>query len=160
MFRTRPGLAACGLLLVALTACSSGSKSASSSSTAPAPTTTLRVDTSFTGQGSANFCNLAKSYNDQSKNVGSATTPAELRTVVRDGQAAISQAVSAAPAEIKGDVQTIAAGFGDIADAFDKAGYDATKVSPNSLQKLQTPEFQTATIRFQAYLRNVCKLPA
>ena len=37
--------------------------------------------------------------------IGANATPAQLRTVAREGQTAINQAVSAAPGEIKGDVQ-------------------------------------------------------
>jgi hypothetical protein len=155
----------CAVALLGLVGCSDGSDKASSTTTAAplatGPTTTLRaVDTSFTGQGSANFCNLAKTYNEQSKNVASAATPTQLRTVVRDGRTAITQAVAAAPAEIKGDMEVLAAAFIDLSDAFDKANYDASKVNPASLSKLQAPEFQVSTQRFQAYLRNICKVTA
>lgn len=164
MFRTSRAVVLGAALLVALTGCSSGSKSPKSSPTtasptASGPTTTLRpVDTSFTGQGSAAFCNLAKTYSDQSKTLSTATTPTQLRTTLRDGRAAIDQAVSAAPAEIKSDVAVLAAAFGDVVDAFDKAGYDPNKVPATALAKLQAPEFQTATIRLQAYLRTICKV--
>jgi alkanesulfonate monooxygenase SsuD/methylene tetrahydromethanopterin reductase-like flavin-dependent oxidoreductase (luciferase family) len=151
---------ACAVALLFLVGCSDDSNdSASTTSTvtgAAAPPTTLQpVNTAFTGQGSAEFCTLAKSYNDQSKSVGSAPqTPA----AVQEGRRAINEAVTAAPAEIKGDVQVIAAAFTSVADAFEKANYDPAKLDVSSLQKLQTPEFQASTARFQAYLRDVCKV--
>jgi hypothetical protein len=148
-------------MLLALAACSSGTKSSGTTGPTSAPTagpstTAPAVDTHFTGQDSAAFCNLAKTYNDQSKTVAPTATPAQLRTTLRDGLATVNSAVAAAPAEIKADMQILATTFAQLADAFDKANYDPAKVDPASLQSLQSPQFQAATVRFQAYLHNVC----
>ena len=157
-------LAACGVALVLLTGCSrGGGKDTASSPTttaAPAatgPSTTVRpVDTSFTGQNSAQFCTLAKTYNDRFSNVNAAATPAQLRTVTQEGRTAINQAVTAAPAEIKPDVQVIATAFTALFTELEKVNFDVSKVSPAALGSLQAPEFQASTTRFQAYLRSVC----
>jgi hypothetical protein len=148
---------------VVLAACSgsNGKKLATpSSSTTPVatgPTTTIRpVDTSFTGQNSAQFCALAKTYNDRFGNVGTASTPAQLRTVTQDGRTAINQAAAAAPSEIKPDVQVLADAFGTLFTELDKVNFDPTKVSAAAFAPLQTPQFQTSTVRFQAYLKSVC----
>lgn len=160
----RTKLVVCALALVVLSACSSGDKkqaspttSAGPASTAAGPTTTLRpVDTSFTGQNSAQFCSLAKTYNDRFANVTAASTPAQMRSVAQDGRTAINQAVSAAPAEIKPDVQVIANAFTSLFNELEKVNFDATKLQPSAFAPLQTPEFQTSSTRFQAYTTKVC----
>lgn len=137
----------------------SGDDEAAPTTSAPAagPTTTARpVDTSFTGADSARFCDLARTYGERSSDLGSSPTPDQLRTVVREGQAAISQAVSAAPAEIKNDVEALAAGFGAVLAELERVDFDAARLPPTAFGPLQTPEFQAATTRFQAYVRSVC----
>ncbi len=157
--RTRTILAACGVTVLLLGGCNGGDDEAASTTSAPAPgpTTTGRpVDTSFTGQDSARFCDLARTYDDRSTALGSSPTPGQLRTAVQEGEAAISQAVGAAPPEIKNDVEVLAAAFGAVVDELEKANFDPNRVSPAAFEQLQAPEFQAATTRFQAYLRNVC----
>jgi hypothetical protein len=156
-------LAACVLTLVVLSGCSGGNDGDTASATAPPSTatggtvTTVRpVDTSFTGQNSAQFCNLAKTYSDRFTSVGSNPTPAQLRTVSREGQTAITQAVDAAPSEIKKDVEVIASTFGGLIAELEKVNFEASRVPPASLSALSAPEFTAATTRFQAYVRQVC----
>lgn len=165
VIRIRKAALAAALALVVLGGCSSGSskKQASPSTSTPAatapggPTTTIRpVDTSFTGQNSAQFCGLAKTYNDRYSNLGPTNTPAQLKTVVQDGRTAINAAASAAPAEIKPDVQVLADAFGSVYNELEKVNFDATKVSLTAFAPLQTPQFQQSTVRFQAYLQKVC----
>ena len=150
----------CALLL--LTGCSGGGDDdqAAPTTTAQAaggPTTTVRpVDTSFTGQNSAQFCTLARTYNERFSSVGSNPSPAQLRTVTREGQTAISQAVSAAPAEIKPDVEVLARTFTGLITELEKVNFEVARLPPTALQSLQAPEFQASTTRFQAYTRSVC----
>jgi len=113
------------------------------------------VDTSFTGKDSAQFCTLAKTYTNRSK-PDPAATPAQLRAVTQEGRTAIDQAAAAAPAEIKPDVQVLAKAFGTLFSELEKVNFDATKVSAGAFTPLGTPEFQASTIRFQAYIKNVC----
>ena len=161
MVRKRRTLAACGVVLVLLAGCSSRSKDqASSTPTTVAanagPTTTVRpVDTSFTGQNSAQFCTLSKTYNDRFASVSSGS-PAQLRAAAQEGRTAITQAASTAPAEIRADVQVIANVFTALITELERVDFDIAKVSPASLAPLQAPDFQTSTIRFQAYLQSVC----
>lgn len=164
VFRNRKILLACGIALIALTGCSGDDDdTAAPTTSAPAgsvntsPTTTVRpVDTSFTGQNSAQFCGLARTYNQRFTSVGANPSPAELRTVAREGQAAIRDAVSAAPAEIKKDVEVIANSFNTFLGELEKVNFEAARVPPAALQSLSAPEFQQSTTRFQAYIRNVC----
>lgn len=145
------------LVLVGCSGGGGGKQAAPTTSAATGPATTVRpVDTSFTGQDSAQFCALAKTYNERFTQVSPEATPAELRTDSREGQAAISQAVNAAPAEIKNDVQILSAAFGTFLAELEKVDFDGAKLSPSALSELQTPEFQRSTMRFQAYIRTVC----
>jgi hypothetical protein len=156
-------LAAGAVAVLMMAGCSGGDdKDTATATTAPAattggPTTTVRpVDTSFTGQNSAQFCTLAKTYNERFSKVSANPTPAELRTVTREGQTAISQAVNAAPAEIKNDVQVISAAFTTLLSELEKVNFEAARLPPAALSSLSAPEFAQATTRFQAYIRNVC----
>jgi hypothetical protein len=158
-------LAGCGVALLVLGGCSGGGDDGKAAPTTAATgatastgaTTTIRpVDTSFTGQNSAQFCNLARTYTQRSTSIGSNPTPAELRTVTREGQTAITQAVSAAPPEIKPDVQVLATTFTNLIGELEKVNYEIARMPPAALQSLQAPEFQQSTIRFQAYIKNVC----
>lgn len=166
MTRIRSTLAACGLALLVLTSCSSGDDdkeaAPAASTTAPAgPTTTLpAVTPTFTGQGSAEFCGLARTYTDRFASVGSptASSPAQLRTLANEGKTAITQAANTAPPEIKADVQLISTTFTGLLAELEKVNYDFTKVTAAVFAPLQTPEFGRASQRFQAYSRDVCKI--
>ena len=125
--------------------------------TASGPTTTVRpVDTSFTGQNSAQFCGLARTYNERFRSVGPNATPAQLRANAREGQNAISEAVNAAPAEIKRDVEVLNRTFSALLSELEKVNFEAARLPPAALTGLQAPEFQASTVRFEAYIRNVC----
>ena len=160
VLRTRKILAACGLALLVLTGCSGGDDDDAAPSTTAAaagPTTTIRpVDTSFTGQNSAQFCSLARTYTERFSSVGSNPSPAQLRTVAQEGQRAITEAVNTAPAEIKPDVEVLARTFGNLITELERVNYDAPRLPAGALQALQAPEFTQATTRFQAYTRTVC----
>lgn len=157
-------LAACALTLMVMASCSGGDddKDAASNTTAPpatapGPTTTaLTTNTSFTGQNSAQFCALARTYTERFGKVSATPSASELRTLAREGQSAITQAANAAPAEIKKDVDLIAAGFSGLVAELEKVNYDAARLPPTALTPLSSPEFTQATTRFNAYIRNVC----
>ena len=163
--RTRRLWAACGAALLVMAGCSGGDDDDSATDiTAPpatGPTTTvLSTNTSFTGQNSAEFCNLARTYAERSANLGnlSQATPAQLRTMANEGRTAITQAANAAPPEIKADVQLIATTFSGLLVELERVNYDGTKVAPAAFAPLQSPEFGRASQRFQAYSRDVCKI--
>ena len=163
MARTRISLLACGLAVLLLTACSGGDDDNDAAPTTSAPATTLApaggtTTPSFTGQNSAQFCNLARTYNERFTSVGPNATPAQLRTVAREGQTAISQAVTSAPAEIKTDVEVLARTFTALLAEMERVNFEAARLPPTALQSLSAPEFQASTQRFQAYLRSVCQV--
>ena len=150
--------------LVLLAGCTSGTGGQGASSTSDpggGPTSTLRpTDTSFSGQGSGEFCTEARAYSERSGGLDPSATPAKLRADATEGQRAIARAVALAPAEIKPDVEVLSAGFTALLAALAGVNYDVTKVTPGMLAPLQAPEFGRATQRFQAYVRDVCKVPA
>lgn len=155
--------AAVAVALAVMAGCSGDDDDAASDTTAPpasaapgASTTVRPVDTSFTGQNSAQFCTLARTYNERSSRVGAAPTAAELRSVTREGQTAISQAAGAAPAEIKKDVDVIAAAFNSLVSEMEKVNFEVARLPPSALNSLSAPEFTQSTTRFQSYLRTVC----
>lgn len=146
------------------TSCSGGSDDASSPATSAAtttlsqPSTTLRpVDTSFTGVGSADFCNLGKAFNDRFTNIGTPSTPAQLRTAMGEARNAITQAVAVAPPEIRTDMQVLSTAIGEFFSALDRVNFDANRLDLSSLRAFQAPEFVTASLRLEAYLKNVCR---
>ena len=162
MVPIRRTLAACGVALLVLAGCSGGDDDDAAApttvpSTAPSTSTTVRpVDTSFTGENSAEFCALARTYTDRFTSVGPNATPAQLRTVAVEGKTAITQAVNAAPAEIKPDVEVISNTFGALLRELERVDFEINRLPPDAVQALQAPEFAQATTRFQAYSRDVC----
>lgn len=150
---------ACGVAMLVMAGCSKGNDKAAPTTTAAAsgPTTTaLTTNTSFTGQNSAQFCGLARTYNERFSKVSANPTPAELRTVTREGQTAITQAVNAAPAEIKKDVEVIAAAFNGLLAELEKVNFDVSKLPPTAFNSLSAPDFTQASTRFNTYVRTVC----
>ncbi len=159
----RTTLVAYGISLLVLAGCGGGDdkKETSSPTTVAAqpggPSTTLRpVNTSFTGQGSAQFCNLARTYNERFTSVGGNPSPAQLRAVSREGQTAITQAVNTAPPEIKRDVEVLATTFSTLIAELEKVNFEVNRLQPSALGALSAPEFTQATTRFQAYIKAVC----
>jgi len=146
------------MALIVMAGCSGDDDDdAATPTSAPAPTTTVRpVDTSFSGQGSAQFCAMSRTYNERFTSVGANPSPAQLRTLATEGQAAISEAVTAAPAEIKRDVEVIANAFKAFLGELEKVDFDVARMPPTAVQSLSAPEFQQSTTRFQAYTRTVC----
>ncbi len=142
--------------VVALAACGGSDKKATTTTISPL-TTTKSIDTNFTGAGSAEFCDLAKTLNtDISGATGGST--AQLKADLEKADAAIHRAVDIAPAEIKPDVKVIADSFTTAVTAIAGANYDLTKVPPAALATFQTPEFSNSAARLQAYMTDVCKV--
>lgn len=161
MVKIVKNMAVCAVLVITLAACSGGDDDdeAATPTTAPTPasSTTLQpVDTRFTGENSAQFCAMAGSYNDSFATIGANATPDQLRTVAREGQAALTQLVNGAPAEIKNDVDVLARTFGGLISQLEKVDFEVSKLPPAALSQLTAPDFQAATTRFQAYNRTVC----
>lgn len=141
--------------IMALAGCGGGKDKPSPPTTSPL-TTSRPVDTSFSGAGSAEFCNLSKSFSTGFSRIGPNASTAQLKANLDEATKAIHQAVDVAPAEIKADVKVIADGFTSVAGVIANANYDLTKVPPDALATFQSPDFSNAAARLQAYLSNVC----
>lgn len=129
-----------------------------SATTVPPVVTTRTVDTSFTGEGSAELCSQMATFLSQSGDVGATPDPGQMRERVESSVTAIEQAAATAPAEIKPDVEAVATTFTAVADALAAANYDVTRVDLAPLQQLQSEAFLDSIARLQAYLANVCQI--
>jgi hypothetical protein len=149
-------------MAIVLVACGGGSKSEQASPTTtavagPATPTTRPVDTSFTGQGSTEYCRLAKTYADASSRLGEAAT-ADMRRMFRDAARDVKLAVDAAPGEIQSDVRIVADGFGALVDALETVDFDFTRLPPDLIARFLTEEFVTATVRVSQYNIRICRV--
>jgi hypothetical protein len=113
------------------------------------------VDTTFTGKGSAQYCQLAKTYAQATAKIGPGAT-ADLRQLFDSAATDIKAAVAVAPAEIKPDVQTVAAGFSDLVTALDNANYNFTALPSTLIARYMAADFVAASTRVAAYARQVC----
>ena len=151
------------LLFVAvmLTACGGGKSGGSASPTTAGTGVssgtpgTQPVDTRFSGEGSADYCKLARSYQEASSKVGQGAS-ADLRQLFQDAARDIQAAVAVAPTEIKPDVTLVAQGFSALVTALNNANYDFTKLAPDLIVRFQSQEFMAASTRVGAYAKNVC----
>ena len=155
---TRVIPASCLIAFLALAGCSKSKDAASTTTTVPAVTSTTRtVDTRFTGEGSAEFCQFIAAFAASQQDVSATASPVSLEAAFRDSLNAIDQAVGVAPAEIKPDVVKIYDTFKAVQTAAADVGYQVTKMSAASLGTLQDEQFLDSVTRMQAYLTNVCK---
>lgn len=161
MKRARPALrarvvpATCLIALLTLVGCSDSDNGNETSTPTSTASTVRPVDTSFTGEGSAEFCQFIKTFNAGSE-VSPSASPAELEADFNESLAAINQAVTVAPAEIKPDVVAIADSFKTVVTAVSNANFDLTKIDGSALAALQTEGFLDAVTRLQAYLNTYC----
>jgi hypothetical protein len=160
---TRAVPAACLVALLAFAGCSDSKKddaasTTTSTSAATTATTARPVNTSFTGEGSAEFCGFIASFTTESQTVSPTATPAELEASFRESLDSLDKAEAVAPAEIKPDVEAIADTFDKVEAAASAAGFDLKKVDASSLLALQSPGFLQSVTRLQAYTTNICHL--
>jgi hypothetical protein len=153
--------AACLVAAVFVGGCSdsNGDDSATTASSSPL-TTTRPVDTSFTGQGSEEFCRLIATFTANNQSLGASGSAEDLEGSLRESLGAIDQAAAVAPAEIKNDVVTLESTLEGVVTALSSAGFDVARVDPAALSGLQSEPFVEAVTRLQAYLSTVCKTPA
>ena len=143
------GLAA----VLGLTGCGGGDDD----DAAPAPTTAAPSTTALVGNDQAGtpFCGLARTYTEKfSTLLAVANDPVKLRAATTDAEAAIRQAQSQAPAEIKSDVTLVATTAGQVLAALQKNSFDLSKTP--EVSKLQEPAFQTSLANLNRYSRAHC----
>ncbi|HEV2761046.1 MAG TPA: hypothetical protein VGV86_15910 [Acidimicrobiales bacterium] len=144
------GLAA----VLGLTACGGGDSdddAAPATTTAPPPTAAVVGN----DQAGTPFCGLARTYTEKFSTIlAVANDPVKLKAVTTDAEAAIRQAQSTAPAEIKRDVTVVATTAGQVLKALQKNNYDLAGTS--EITKLQEPAFQTSLANMNRYARAHC----
>ena len=116
----------------------------------PPATADLHTPSGFTGQGSEDFCKLARDYSAQIRAVGAnVTNPAQLKNVLAEVEPAVRKAVAEAPGEIKPDVEYLADAFKKIRDSLESG-------AQLDVATLSDPQFQTSADRVTRYGREVC----
>jgi ABC-type glycerol-3-phosphate transport system substrate-binding protein len=150
-------LIAIGSFMLVAAACGGSSKktvaSSSSStpgSTGPGASTTVH----FSGSGSSQFCDLARTLAQKTQ----VSPNTDLRSVYANFDSEASQILAAAPSAIKADVSTLIAGVRTLRNALAAVNYDETKLDASTLKSLSDPSFQASASRVSAYTQQVCGL--
>jgi hypothetical protein len=143
------GLAGCGG--------GGGDEDAAPTTTAP-PAATTTAPVVGNDQAGTPFCQLARTYTEKYAGLlAAANDPARLRSLTTDAEAAIRQAQSTAPAEIRADVTLVAGTAREILSALQQNNFDLSR-TPDAVTKLQEPRFQTALGNVNRYGRAHCGL--
>lgn len=145
-----------GLVAVlGLAGCGGGDSDDAAPTTVPttaAPPTTAAVGND---QAGTPFCGLARTYIERFSTIlASASDPVKLKAATTDAEAAIRQAQSTAPAEIKSDVTVVAATAKEVLAALQKNNFDLSRTG--EVTKLQEPAFQTSLANMNRYARAHC----
>lgn len=138
--------------VLGLTGCGGGGEDA-----VPAPTTAAPPTTALVGNDQAGtpFCGVARTYSEKfSTLLAVANDPVKLKAATTDAEAAIRQAQTTAPAEIKSDVGVVAKTAKDVLAALQKNNFDLSKTP--EVSKLQEPGFQAALASMNRYARAHC----
>lgn len=152
-------VAACLVVSLTLAGCSDSDDDAASTTTTStvATSTTRTVDTRFSGEGSGEFCQFLTAFTESQQNVTPSATPASLESAFSGSLAAIEQAATVAPSEIKPDVVAIDTALRTLQAAAADVDYDVSRLSASSLGALQDEGFLDSVTRLQVYLTNFCR---
>ena len=123
--------AALPILLVALTLVACGGGKSPGTAVGRTPSSVATADATgptFTGQGSAEYCRLSRSFGDALDKLGQPGSPDELRAYYRQVADSVQQSVKVAPPEIKSDVQVIADTLTALVNALDKINFDTNRI--------------------------------
>jgi hypothetical protein len=143
--------------VLALAGCSDSKKGNSGSASPTTLSGTARtVDTNFTGEGSAQFCQYLKTFASGLQGVGQSASAAEVNANLRQTQAALEEAVAQAPPDVKDNMATLADTVGTVVTAVINAGGDPNKIDVAALSALQSESFSDAVSRLTAYLTTKC----
>jgi hypothetical protein len=149
------------LLLAAFAACGGDGDTDQTAPTTALGDTTTTTTPSFTGAGSEPFCNQARQAQEELAGLTQAgSSPEAMREVFLKAAAALRSLADAAPPEIKGDVETIAASYDDLQRSLEAAGWDPTKIPGEITGRLTAPDITAASQRLNAYQQQVCGAPA
>lgn len=133
-----------------------GSQGTTTSTTGSPEAPDSAVDSDVSNPGDERFCDLARSYVEQF----TGQSPGDARgfgQALQEAQAIVLEMQEVAPAEIVGDVLSLADVLGVIVPALEAAEFDLSQVPPEALQRLQDPDFQASATRLQAYIESACE---
>jgi hypothetical protein len=148
------------LLLAAFGACGGDGDNEETAPTTTLGATSTTTASSFTGAGSEPFCNQARQAQQELAGLTQAgSSPEAMRDVFLAAAAALRSLAEAAPPEIKGDVETIAASYDDLQKSLEAAGWDPTKLPGEITGRLTAPDITAASQRLNAYQQQVCGAP-
>ncbi len=122
-----------------------------------APTTETTATTAPPVPGEAGrFCELLRAYNDKYNRTRNVTEPEQLSELLRDARRDVRETQEVAPPEIKGDAEIVARVLTEYVDELEKVDYQTSRVPPEMVQRLLSPDFLAAAQRLEAYGRATC----
>jgi hypothetical protein len=119
-------------------------------------------DTDFSGQGSDDFCDKARVLNDDDSLDNPDASPEETREDARRVIDALDGLAEDAPGEIEDDINMLLEALRPVFQAI-ADGKDLENLTPEEqaeFERLQSPEFEAAGNRFNAYVEKVCGIDA
>lgn len=146
-------------MALTLGACSGGSddggdRSSPTTARDAAPTT---VDTTFSGQGSEQFCSQIRAYADGTRQLSEAQA-FDVRLIYTEAARAVSESAAIAPPEIRRDVEVVAEAFSTLVTELEAVNYDFERLPAPVALRFMSEELTTATARVEAYSRSVCRV--
>ena len=117
-------------------------------------------DTDFSGDGSGEFCDLARQYEEDFEDTGNASTAGEVKKEYEELTVAIDELSDEAPDEIKADVEVVDEAFTTYYETLEKYDFDFTKIPKAETEKLDldSTEIESASNRVEAYFEKVCEI--
>jgi hypothetical protein len=117
-------------------------------------------DTDFSGSGSGDFCDLARKYDEDFEDTGSASEPDDIKKEYQELTAAIDELNDEAPDEIKADVATVREAFSTFYETLEKYDFDFTKIPEEEAEQLDldSADIEAASNRVESYFEKVCKI--
>ena len=117
-------------------------------------------DTDFSGDGSGDFCELARKYEEDFEDTGDASTADDVKKEYQELTAAIDELADEAPDEIQADVEVVNKAFTTFYETLEKYDFDATKIPESEADKLEldSDEIEAASNRVESYFEKVCDI--
>jgi hypothetical protein len=152
-----------------LASCGSSGKSASgsgsTSTTAAGSTSTTSSGSgspttvkSFSGSGSGEFCSLVHGSADKVTSGTLPPNPLDWKSTFEEVQKSLNEVKTKAPAEIKGDLDTISNAYDQLVSALDNANGNFAQIGTTLRTTFGSGQLRTALENFRNYLVNVCHL--
>jgi hypothetical protein len=142
---------------LAITATAAAAPSTTHQAKAPKHHKKKKHPQAATAAASGDFCTLmGNEQNEIEKLIANSDSADVLQNLAGRAQDDAKKIESAAPAQIKDDVATMAQASLDEIAALQKADFDFTKIDQSALAALASPTITTATQHVTAYVKNAC----